>query len=206
MRKPKLRELREAVKAVVRGPYTAHFPNEPAPLPKAYRGRPRYNKDECVGCGACKEVCPADAIALEDITGEKPVRRLTLYLDGCIFCGQCQANCLTQKGVTLTNEYELSSLRRETLKEVVEKELLVCECCGEVIGARDHIVWLVKKLGPSAFSNPTLILTGFRNLQIVREKARAVSGELLPPRRAESFRVLCPKCRRKNTITLNIYL
>lgn len=205
MKKPKLRELREAIKAVFKGPYTLKFPKEPTPVPEAFRGRPKYDKDECVGCGACKEVCPADAIVLEDIPGEKPIRRLTLGLDVCIFCGQCQANCITEKGITLTNEYELSVLKRDTLKEVVEKELLLCEGCGEVIGAKDHITWLVKKLGPSAFSNPTIILTGLRKLEIVPEPSPAekISPEALPSKRADLFRILCPRCRRKNILNLN---
>ena len=204
MRKPKLRELREAIKAVFKGPYTAKFPKEPTPVPKAFRGRPRYDKDECVGCGACKEVCPANTIELEDITGEQPVRRLTLSLDVCIFCGQCQANCLTKKGITLTNEYELSALKRDDLKEIIEKELLLCEGCGDIIGAKDHIVWLVKKLGPSAFSNPTLILAGLRKLEVVPASSKEKAGDKdLPPKRADIFRILCPKCRRKNIINLN---
>lgn len=204
MRKPKLRELREAIKAVFKGPYTAKFPKEPTPLPEAFRGRPKYDSDECVGCGACKEVCPANVIVMEDILGEKPVRKFTLGLDACIFCGQCQANCITQKGITLTNEYELSCLKRDDLKETVEKELLLCEGCGEVIGAKDHLIWLVKKLGPSAFSNPSLILTGFGKFEIVPESvpAEKISPEVTP-RRADYFRIFCPKCRRKNIINLN---
>jgi formate hydrogenlyase subunit 6/NADH:ubiquinone oxidoreductase subunit I len=45
VRWPKLRELREAVTSVVRGPYTARFPAEPTPLPKAIRGRPTYHAE-----------------------------------------------------------------------------------------------------------------------------------------------------------------
>ena len=206
MRKPKLRELREAIKAVFKGPYTAKFPKEPTPVPKAFRGRPKYDKDECVGCGACKEVCPANTIALEDIIGAKPIRRLTLSLDVCIFCGQCQANCITQKGITLTNEYELSALTRDNLKEIVEKDLLLCEGCGEVIGPKDHLIWLIKKLGPSAFSNPSLILAGSRKLEIVPEPSSPKEAEVQesPPKRSDTFRILCPRCRRKNIINLDV--
>jgi hydrogenase-4 component H len=48
-----------------------------------------------VGCGACAEVCPSQCIDIVD--GEK--RKFTLHLDSCIFCGQCQANCITEKGI-----------------------------------------------------------------------------------------------------------
>lgn len=207
MKKPKLRELREAIKAVFKGPYTAKFPKEPTFVPEAYRGRPKYDKDECVGCGACKEVCPAEAISMEDIISEIPVRRLTLRLDVCIFCGQCQANCITQKGVILTNEYELSCLKRDNLKEMVEKELLLCEGCNEILGAKDHLIWLVKKLGSSSFSNPNLILAGLRKLELVPEgpASEGPASEVpLAAKRSDSFRILCPECRRKNIISTGL--
>ena len=42
MRMPKLRELKEAITSVVKGPYTLPFPKEPTPLPKEIRGVPRW--------------------------------------------------------------------------------------------------------------------------------------------------------------------
>jgi len=41
--------------------------------------------DACVGCGACKEVCPVDAISEGDIYSINP--------DVCIDCGACQGEC-----------------------------------------------------------------------------------------------------------------
>jgi len=96
MRYPKLRELKEAVKALVKGPYTTKFPYEPhTPYPK-FRGKPIPDEKECVGCGACKEVCPSSAIEIKD---NEHVRELIWHYDFCIFCGQCEANCTTKKGV-----------------------------------------------------------------------------------------------------------
>ena len=66
MRKPKLRELGEAIRAIIHGPYTAKFPAEPTPLPETFRGCPRYDEETCVGCGACHQVCPPGAIEMED--------------------------------------------------------------------------------------------------------------------------------------------
>ena len=57
MRKPKLRELGEAIKAVVLGPYTTKFPAEPSPAPPAYRGKGKFQEDKCIGCGDCIEAC-----------------------------------------------------------------------------------------------------------------------------------------------------
>lgn len=201
MRYPKLRELREAVKALVKGPYTLKFPKEPSIPPEAFRGKPEFDEKECIGCGACAEVCPAKAIDIVDEVKEgRGKRKLTLHLDLCIFCGQCQANCLPEKGVTLTNEYDLATTDRKELIETVEKDLALCEICGAVIGAVDHIRWVAEKVGPAAFSNPTLMLTLLKKLDLAEiEIPKPVP---LEPKRADRIRVLCPKCRRQTSLEM----
>ena len=192
---PKLRELREAVRALWEGPYTAKFPAEPTPVPEALRGRPRFDEDECVGCGACANACPPGAIEMEDDV-EARQRRITIRLDRCIFCGTCAANCLTETGVSQTNEYDLSTTDRSSLREQVEKSLLLCEACGAVIGAEDHVRWVGRRLGPLAFANPTLMLTAMQDLGL-GDKEPTPSAEL---RRGDKMRVLCPKCRQVTSL------
>jgi len=191
MRAPKLRELKEAIRALLSGPYTARFPAEPTPLPETFRGRPRFYEDECVGCGACANVCPPGAIEMQDDL-EAGVRRLTICLDRCIFCGQCHANCLTENGVRQTNEYDLATTDRSELRERVEKRLLICEACGAVIGAEDHVRWVARRLGPLAFANPTLMLSAMQDLGLA-DKEPPPAAEL---RRGDRLRIACPRCRQ----------
>ena len=188
---PKLRELKEAVIAVVTGPYTSKFPAEPPPIPDGFRGRPRYSDEECVGCGACFNVCPAGAIEMVDDVDEK-MRRFTLYLDRCIYCEQCHVNCITEKGIELTKEYEFTTTNRDELREEQEKKLLICETCDTVISAEDHVRWVAERLGPLAFANPTLMLTTLQNLSIADKPTEET---VQPLRRGDKVRILCPKCR-----------
>jgi formate hydrogenlyase subunit 6/NADH:ubiquinone oxidoreductase subunit I len=191
MRAPKLRELKEAITALIKGPYTAKFPAAPTPLPDTFRGAPRYDEDKCVGCGSCAEVCPTGACEKEDDVAAG-VRRMTIRFDRCIFCGQCERNCLTKEGVKQTAEYDLATTDRSQLREACEKALLICETCGAIIGAEDHVRWVARRLGPIAFANPTLLLKSMEELELA-DKEPSPSTEL---RRGDRLRVLCPKCRQ----------
>ena len=196
MKYPKLRELREAITSLIKRPYTTKFPYRPHVPFKEFRGKPEFFKDDCIGCGACAQVCPARAIEEINITDtEPPQRKFILRHDLCMFCGQCQAYCLTKEGVKLTNEYDLAVFERNKAFVEVEKELLLCEGCKCVISTKEHIIWLYKKLGHLSYANPLFILTSLRKLSLVEEE------KPLPPQppatRAGSMRILCPKCRRE---------
>jgi formate hydrogenlyase subunit 6/NADH:ubiquinone oxidoreductase subunit I len=196
MRKPKLRELGEALRVVWK-PYTSKFPKEPSIPPTTFRGKPQYDEKKCIGCGACAQVCPSRAIEVTDDVETKK-RKLTLRYDICIFCGQCQSYCTTEEGITLSNEYDLATLDRGTTVETVEKDLVLCEMCGAVVAALDHLCWISKRLGTLSYANPTLILAALSELSLV-EPGTGRSKDVSPAR-SDLLRVLCPECRR------NVYL
>jgi len=193
MRYPKLRELKEAIKAIFKGPYTSRFPFEPHLPYERFRGKPLFHEEDCVGCTACFQVCPARAISVEDVNGK---RRLTVNWDLCVFCGQCQANCLTGKGIMLSSEFDLATDNRKELKQTIEKELVICESCGEAIVPPEQINWVVQKLGPLAFTNTSVMLFYLRSLKIsCKENTAHKKEEDLS--RSDRIAIMCPRCRRK---------
>lgn len=194
MRKPKLRELKEAICAILRGPYTTKFPFEPHVPPDGFRGKPEFDETGCVGCKACAEVCPAIAIkVVDELQTDPPTRRLTLHYDKCIFCGQCELLCTTQEGIKLTKQFDLAGFDRSQFREGVEQELVVCEGCGCVVGVRKHLVWIAEKLGAKAYANPTLIVSADGAMSLAEPVATGTKATLA---RNEMMRVLCPDCRR----------
>jgi hydrogenase-4 component H len=198
MKYPKLRELREAIKSLFSRPYTTKYPFKPHEPFDGIRGKPQYFEEYCVGCGACAEVCPANAIQVIDpkepvkTSNPVPVRRLELRYDQCNFCGNCQAHCITEKGVQLTKQFDLALLDRKLAVETIEKELVICDLCGAIVTAKDHLRWLVERLGTLSYGNPTLILVGQKELIPVESGKK---GEEL--RRPDIFKILCPKCRQE---------
>ncbi len=197
MKYPKLRELLEAITALIRGPVTLKFPAAPSPAPEGFRGRPTYHNDDCVGCGACAQSCPARAITMtDDLAAGAPTRTLCVRYDHCIFCQTCERNCITTTGIVLETEYNMVAATRAAQNMSVAKELVVCEACGRVVAAREHLRWLYHKLGPLAYANPTVALASLRALRVIEPEADQ------PPCRApgdvsrgDRMRVLCPVCR-----------
>lgn len=194
------RILKLAIKSLFSRPYTTKFPAEPFEPIEQYRGRPRYDKDECIGCGACFNVCPAKCIdMIDDASSEPPMRRLIHHHDACIECGQCERYCTTEKGIKQTTEFDNVGFAPEDFEDKTENELLLCEDCGDVIAPIDQIRWLAKRLGPLAFANPTLMLVSHKELAVVDEGVKAKEGA---PVRHGRISIQCPRCRRENALTI----
>ncbi|MFC1632166.1 4Fe-4S dicluster domain-containing protein [Candidatus Omnitrophota bacterium] len=201
MKLPKIRELIEAIKALIKGPYTSKFPQQPHVPHPNFRGQPKFNDQKCVGCLACQEVCPAAAIDHKDDVENKkdPKRTMIHYTDTCIFCGECEAACIADhQGIKLSNDWELSFFDRKQSFETIEKELQLCEVCGGAVACRDHLKWIAEKIGELAYSSPTLYLSRLKSLGIVDEN---IVSALKDQGRSDRVKILCARCRRETTLT-----
>ena len=204
MKKPKLRELKEAIKAVVSGPYTVKFPFKPAYVYPEFRGKPEFVEENCVLCGACEQICPVDAIETRDIINDDGTATRIMHRDyaRCIWCSMCSQHCTVsdgdifgnKTGIRITNKYDLSTLDLSTAQEQIEGELVLCEKCGKPITSKKHILWLAEKLGTKAFNNQTLFITKMKELGLADEETPTLPTE--ETLREDLNRVLCPSCRR----------
>lgn len=202
MRKPKLRELKEAVTALIKGPYTSKFPKVAPVLPEHFRGTPTYVPDDCVGCGSCGQVCPAGAITIVDEYREdkgEMVRRIERHWGSCIFCSQCFVYCITGKGIKLDPDFEKSVISVEEAIDTHDKELIFCERCGEPITAKDHVKWMTRQLGELSFANQTLTVARYAEMNLIGENTGDNPRKSLE--RDNYMKILCPNCRAAYILT-----
>jgi hydrogenase-4 component H len=194
---PKLREVKEALTSFFSAPYTTKFPSETFIADSAYRGKPRYNKELCIGCGTCAQVCPASAIEIID-NKENFKRTLRIDYCSCINCGQCEEKCITNGGVKLTNEHSFAtfSLTAPEMFESIERDLSICECCGRIIACKDHLHWIKIKLGAKAYAHPNFLL------EIQKQFSEPAQSKVKSKIRREDYlKEVCPVCKHKITVT-----
>jgi len=195
MRYPKLREVREAVISLFSPAYTTSFPYKEHIPAEKFRGKPVVDNENCVGCETCANVCPPQAITFSD-DPEKKIRTIRRDYGKCIFCGQCQEHCITEKGVILSDKiFDIATLDRSQVVEYQEKELLICRNCNAVITTKEHLLFLHRKLGPKAFSS-------ILDLNILNEKLKTTEDHDVDVdirdglKRKDMFNILCPNCLR----------
>lgn len=98
-------------KVIKTGTATSSYPLEPIAVDKNFRGKPEQNPQQCIGCAACVNACPSNALTVETdlATGELAWE---FNLGRCIFCGRCEEVCPTA-AIKLSQEYELAVWKKE---------------------------------------------------------------------------------------------
>ncbi len=77
------------------GTPTAKYPFAPYEVNRDFRGKPKYQADQCIACAACTKACPANALVME-VDMETGERRWEISMARCIFCGRCEEVCPTR--------------------------------------------------------------------------------------------------------------
>jgi ferredoxin len=106
-------------------------------------GYPRVDEEKCLLCDACSNMCPYQALRIED---EGDTRKLVLRPEECTACGACEAACPYQ---ALRLEYAFHRSILGTRHVLARDEIARCRRCGKPIGSMKHLKMLEKKLRES---------------------------------------------------------
>ncbi|WXS23472.1 formate hydrogenlyase complex iron-sulfur subunit [Salmonella enterica subsp. enterica serovar Infantis] len=99
-------------KVIKTGTATSSYPLEPIAVDKNFRGKPEHNPQQCIGCAACVNACPSNALTVETLLATNELA-WQFNLGRCIFCGRCEEVCPTA-AIKLSQEYELAVWKKKT--------------------------------------------------------------------------------------------
>ena len=125
---------------------TLEYPLKEVEAPDEYRGLPHIDPQKCIGCGACTNACPSNAIT-KAIDLEKGVKRIILDVGRCIRCGRCEEVC-PSGAMRLTKIFEAATEDRNKHIEIVELRLQRCSRCGKYTEFTERQVILALEILP----------------------------------------------------------
>ncbi|STU53070.1 formate hydrogenlyase complex 3 iron-sulfur protein [Klebsiella pneumoniae] len=119
-------------KVIKTGTETHAYPLEPMPVDKNFRGKPEHTPQQCIGCAACVNACPSNALTVEiDLATNQLAWQFNL--GRCIFCGRCEEVCPTA-AIKLSPEYELAVWKKEDFLQ--QSRFAICHCRGASVRSR----------------------------------------------------------------------
>ena len=123
---------------------TFRYPLESLEPPKELRGRPIVDPDLCIGCGACAQACPPNAITMRTDYDEG-YKAVSIFYGRCIYCGRCWEVC-PEGAIRLSNDFELATPVKDDLIYEVRLLLQKCGRCGRPMEFTERQVERVKTL------------------------------------------------------------
>ncbi len=102
-------------------------------------GHPVYDRDRCIGCGACAQMCPSSNIELVDADGQ---RRISFFHTTCTTCRTCEEVCPVE-AIEVVREFDIASFLSRERFAANELALQTCRRCGESYSTEKHLAHVI---------------------------------------------------------------
>ncbi|VTN11181.1 NADH-quinone oxidoreductase subunit 9 [Raoultella terrigena] len=140
-------------KVIKTGAATHAYRWSPMPVDKNFRGKPEHSPQQCIGCAACVNACPSNALTVEtDLVTHQLAWQFNL--GRCIFCGRCEEVCPTT-AIKLSQEYELAVWKKEDFLQQSRFDICRCRACARPFAVQKEIDYAIALLEHNGDTPPS---------------------------------------------------
>ncbi|KAA8996887.1 4Fe-4S dicluster domain-containing protein [Affinibrenneria salicis] len=162
-------------KALKTGVVTEAYPLQPVAVDPNFRGKPQHNPAQCIGCAACVNACPSNALTVStDIANER--LNWQFNLGRCIFCGRCEEVCPTA-AIKLSQEYELAVWNKDDFLQQASFDLCNCRVCAQPFAVQKEIDYAIALLEHNGDSQAQARRAGFETCPACKRRQDLASSE-----------------------------
>ncbi|HKM95520.1 MAG TPA: formate hydrogenlyase complex iron-sulfur subunit [Buttiauxella sp.] len=162
-------------KAIKGGVVTESYPLQPIAVDPNFRGKPEHNPQQCIGCAACINACPSNALTVETdlVAGQLA---WTFNLGRCIFCARCEEVCPTA-AIKLSQEYELAVWNKADFLQQARFDLCNCRQCSKPFAVQKEIDYAIALLEHNGDKHAEAHRASFETCPECKRKLCLVSSE-----------------------------
>ncbi|MCY0868464.1 MAG: 4Fe-4S binding protein [Desulfurococcus sp.] len=120
---------------------TRRYPFEEPLITPEFRGRVEIDPSKCIGCGACVNACPPNALQVIEDGGKLILR---YFIGRCIFCWRCIDVCPV-KAIKGTREFELTTDDIADLYVHIVHSRKQCDTCGSTYATVRVVKYILEK-------------------------------------------------------------